>query len=203
MLLGRLTSMLDAQQKAYFLTCTAQSWLAVRLELIGTLVITFACLSAIVEHVVAGPNVAFAGLAGLSISYALSVTQSLNWSVRMASDMEAGMVSVERVQEYTKLENEAARKTELDDKLAGSWPSFGEIEFRGSKLRYRPDLPLVLKGLSLRIPGGSKVVRLSSVQLLEEAFDGLTVLLSFPCGQPTISKGSRRQDGCRKEYFDD
>ena len=34
------------------------------------------------------------GLAGLSISFALAVTQSLNWTVRMASDMEGQMVSV-------------------------------------------------------------------------------------------------------------
>jgi hypothetical protein len=34
------------------------------------------------------------GLAGLAISFALSVTQSLNWTVRMASDMESQMVSV-------------------------------------------------------------------------------------------------------------
>lgn len=39
----RLAEMLNAQQHAYFLTCTAQSWLAVRLELIGTLIITFSC----------------------------------------------------------------------------------------------------------------------------------------------------------------
>ena len=34
------------------------------------------------------------GLAGLSISFALAVTQALNWTVRMASDMEGQMVSV-------------------------------------------------------------------------------------------------------------
>jgi hypothetical protein len=39
----------------------------------------------------------FAGLAGLAISMALNTTQSLNWSVRMASDLESQMVSVERV----------------------------------------------------------------------------------------------------------
>ena len=42
-LLKRLTKMLNTQQHAYFLTCAAQSWLAVRLELIGTLIITFSC----------------------------------------------------------------------------------------------------------------------------------------------------------------
>ncbi|KAL7559536.1 hypothetical protein ACA910_011927 [Epithemia clementina (nom. ined.)] len=156
-LLRRLTKLLDMQQHAYYLTCTAQSWLAVRLETIGTLIITFACLSAIFEHWRSGSDVAFAGLAGLAISYSLQVTQSLNWSARMASDMDANMVAVERIDEYTRLENEAARRTPLDAELKGHWPSQGTIVFKGAQLRYRPGLPLVLKGLDITIPGGSKV----------------------------------------------
>lgn len=156
-LTNRLVSMLDIQQHAYYLTCTAQSWLAIRLELIGTLIITFAALSAVTEKAFRGSDDTFAGLAGLAISYALSATQSLNWSVRMASDMEANMVSVERILEYTKIENEGDRQTELDRTLPKSWPTRGEIEFKDAKLRYRPGLPLVLKGLNLRIPAGSKV----------------------------------------------
>lgn len=153
----RLTTMLDIQQSAYYLTCAAQSWLAIRLELIGTLIITFACLSAVMQHAHAQTNEGFAGLAGLAISYALSVTQSLNWSVRMASDMEANMVAVERVKEYTSIDTEGARQTLADKKLVELWPTKGDIVFQGAKLRYRPNLPLVLKGLDLHIPAGSKV----------------------------------------------
>jgi len=155
-LFHRLTSMLDVQQHAYFLTCTAQSWLAVRLELVGTLIITFASLSAVLEHASAGANETFAGLAGLAISYALSVTQSLNWSVRMASDMEANMVAVERVEEYTNLESEGSRDTPVDSNIL-DWPTQGDIVFICAKLRYRAGLPLVLKGLDIHIPAGCKV----------------------------------------------
>ena len=153
----RLLSMLDRQQHAYFLTCAAQSWLAVRLELIGTLIITFACLSAVLQHAAAGASEKFAGLAGLSISYALSVTQSLNWTVRMASDLEANFVAVERVKEYTQIEKEAARHLSLDQTLPNDWPPKGEILFEDAQLKYRPELPFVLKGMNLRIPAGSKV----------------------------------------------
>jgi ATP-binding cassette subfamily C (CFTR/MRP) protein 1 len=38
-----------------------------------------------------------AGLAGMSISYALSLTGTLNWLVRQSTDAETQMVSVERV----------------------------------------------------------------------------------------------------------
>jgi ATP-binding cassette, subfamily C (CFTR/MRP), member 1 len=149
--------MLDVQQHAYYLTCAAQSWLAVRLELIGTLIITFASLVAVLDHATSGADETFAGLAGLSISYALSVTQSLNWSVRMASDMEANMVAVERLEEYTRIESEGERITATDKLLSNTWPSKGEIRFQNAKLRYRPGLPLALKGLDLLIPAGSKV----------------------------------------------
>jgi ABC-type multidrug transport system fused ATPase/permease subunit len=153
----RLRNMLDRQQHAYFLVCAAQSWLAVRLELVGTLIITFACLSAVAEQAYSGADPVFAGLAGLAISYSMSVTQSLNWSVRMASDMEANMVAVERVQEYTELDSEGDRETSIDDSLPEGWPCFGEVQIVGAKLRYRDALPLVLKGLDINIPAGSKV----------------------------------------------
>ena len=48
----------------------------------------------------------FAANAGLSIALALSITQELNWSVRMASQRETHMVAVERVQEYSAIEPE-------------------------------------------------------------------------------------------------
>lgn len=153
----RLTSMLNVQQHAYFLTCAAQSWLAVRLELIGTLIITFATLSAVLGHEATNGNETVIGLAGLAISYSLYVTQSLNWSVRMASDLEASMVAVERVIEYSQVESEGERQTPVDDKLPAHWPTEGAIDIIGAKLRYRPGLPLVLKGLDLSIPAGSKV----------------------------------------------
>lgn len=156
-LVSRITSMLDGQQNAYFLTCTAQCWLAVRLEFVGTLIISSACLCAIIEHRMIGGNETFAGLAGLSISFALSVTQALNWSVRMSSDLEANMVSVERIRQYCKITSEAPHHLSSDNSLTYTWPSDGKIIFSAAKLRYRPGLPLVLKGLDIEIPPMSKI----------------------------------------------
>lgn len=156
-LLRRIEQRLNAQQHAYYLTCAAQSWLAVRLELIGTLVITFSALSAVIEHSFYGGSEAFAGLAGLGISYALSVTQSLNWSVRMASDLEANMVAVERIDDYCNVKPEAERVLPMDTRLEKDWPPRGGIEFSEVMLRYRPELPLTLRGINLSIPPKSRV----------------------------------------------
>lgn len=156
-LISKITNMLDEQQNAYFLTFTSQCWLAVRLEMVGTLIICSSCLCAVLEHGRLGGNESFAGLAGLAISFALSVTQSLNWSVRMASELEANMVSVERVRQYCQLKNEAPHHNFSDKTLRYTWPSDGMILFSDAKLRYRDELPLVLKGLDIQIPGKSKV----------------------------------------------
>ena len=152
---ARIADLLDENQTAFFLTFVAQCWLAVRLELAGTAIITFACLCVVLQHSAQAGNETFAGAAGLSISFALSVTQSLNWSVRMASDLEAQMISVERVQQYCRVEPEAPRDMEGDNNLPPGFPK-GAITFKNAEMRYRPGLPLVLKGLTLDIPAGSR-----------------------------------------------
>ena len=40
---------------------------------------------------------------------------------------------------------------------ADDWPSVGEIVFDNVQLRYRPELPCALKGLSLTVKGGEKI----------------------------------------------
>ena len=43
------------------------------------------------------------------------------------------------------------------DPSPDDWPTAGAIEFEDVQLRYRPELPLVLKGISLKIRPGEKV----------------------------------------------
>ena len=44
-----------------------------------------------------------------------------------------------------------------ETKPAPEWPAKGAIEFKDVEMRYRPGLPLVLKGLSMSIKGGEKI----------------------------------------------
>ncbi len=41
-----------------------------------------------------------AGLAGLLISYALSVPETLSWLVKMTASLETSAVAIERISEY-------------------------------------------------------------------------------------------------------
>ena len=82
----------------------------------GTAIVTAAGLLAILSR-----NYLSAGVAGLSISYALSVTQSLNWVVRMTSDRETNIVSVERIREYLHKTPEPPRSRAGDPEAAAEW----------------------------------------------------------------------------------
>ncbi|RLO05681.1 hypothetical protein DYB28_010329, partial [Aphanomyces astaci] len=151
--------MLDRNQRAYFLNFSANCWLALRLEFAGTMVATAAALFAVLGHE-ANAGVAFAGLAGVSLSYAFNVTQSLNWSVRMLSTIQTQMVSVERIHAYTTMEVEAELKAEPIKQLElenAKWPSQGKLTFKDVDLRYRAGLPRVLRKLTFTINANEKI----------------------------------------------
>ncbi|CAJ0833868.1 2766_t:CDS:10 [Entrophospora sp. SA101] len=152
---------LDENQKAYFPSISCNRWLAVRLEFLGSLIIFSASILAVVTLLTTG-NID-AGLVGLSVTYALSVTQALNWAVRQFCEIETNIVSVERVKEYIELPSEAPLVIH-DNRPAPTWPHSGLIEYNDYSTRYREGLELVLK------------VRKSSLTLslfrLIEAVDG-------------------------------
>ncbi|KAI5478725.1 putative ABC metal ion transporter [Pseudohyphozyma bogoriensis] len=97
-----------------------------------------------------------AGIVGLMLSYALTTTQTLNWIVRSATEVETNIVSVERVQEYIDLEPEAP--TEIPEtEPAASWPETGDLTYKHVAARYREDLDLVLRDVNFNLKGGEKV----------------------------------------------
>ncbi|XP_048464738.1 canalicular multispecific organic anion transporter 1 isoform X1 [Rhincodon typus] len=141
---------MNENQKCVFPWIVANRWLAIRLEFLGNLVVFFAALFAVLAR-----DRLDSGLVGLSISYALNVTQALNWLVRQTSELETNIVAVERVLEYTKLDNEAPWTT--DHQPEKGWPDKGEIKFLDYKVRYRPELDLVLHGITCEIQPNEKV----------------------------------------------
>jgi len=96
------------------------------------------------------------GMVGLSVTYALSVTQTLNWLVRMTSEVETNVVAAERLKEYSETKQEAKWDLESDEKHS-DWPSKAVIELKNVSARYREGLPLVLKDLSFKIETQQKV----------------------------------------------
>lgn len=136
---------LDRNQMCYLPSISVNRWLAVRLELVGATIILVTAILAVIGLITTGVD---AGLVGLVLSYALSTTSSLNWLVRSASEVEQNIVSVERILHYVELPSEAPNDVP-ETEPAEAWPSQGEVEFRHYSCRYRPELSLVLKDVSM------------------------------------------------------
>ncbi|OEJ88398.1 Bile pigment transporter 1 [Hanseniaspora osmophila] len=129
-------------------------WLSVRLQIIGGLIILFtsvaACASINTSHPIS------AGLIGLLMAYAMQVSTSLLWIVRMAVQIETNIVSVERILEYCDLKSE--KPLIIDEhRVPENWPSEGKIEFKDYTTSYRADLDPSLKKVSVEIKPREKV----------------------------------------------
>jgi ABC-type multidrug transport system fused ATPase/permease subunit len=95
----------DANHRAFFYLWTANRWLCFRTDLISAFVVLFAGMGVMTGKL--GP-----GWAGLVLTYALDFTQALLWTVRMHAEMEMALNSVERVAEYSAIEQEPAAHIE-------------------------------------------------------------------------------------------
>ncbi|KAI9470014.1 MAG: multi drug resistance-associated protein MRP [Benjaminiella poitrasii] len=145
---------LDMNQRAYFPSISCNRWLAVRLEFLGSIVIFGSSLFAVFGVLYGPKSYIDPGLVGLSVSYALSVTQALNWVIRSYCDIETNIVSVERVKEYIDLPRE---KYEAPRSVDPMWPAKGKIEFNDYSTRYREGLDYCLRDLSFTIAPKEKI----------------------------------------------
>ena len=68
---------IDANVRCAYHNYASNRWLGTRVENFGNIVILFASLFAILKRDSISP-----GLAGLSITYSLSIVDSLNWMIR-------------------------------------------------------------------------------------------------------------------------
>ncbi|CAH3177882.1 unnamed protein product [Porites lobata] len=141
----------DKAHSAHYAYICANRWLALRLEFIGAAILFFASLFAVIARETIAP-----GLVGLSVAYALQITGSLNWLVRSTCEMETNIVSVERIKEYTAIDREADWVIPTM-RPADEWPHQGRIVMENVDVRYRENLPLVLKGINCAIATREKI----------------------------------------------
>jgi ABC-type multidrug transport system fused ATPase/permease subunit len=131
-------------------------WLSIRLETLGGLMIWFTATFAVMQNGRADNQQEFASTMGLLLSYALNITSLLTGVLRLASMAENSLNAVERVGTYIDLPPEAPPIID-ENRPPPGWPSSGSIKFEDVVLRYRPELPPVLHGLSFTISPSDKV----------------------------------------------
>ena len=106
-------------------------------------------------------NVQFEGVsggsAGLVFSSPLMLIGITQWCVRQSAELESQMTAVERIIEYSKLEQEADLESSNDNKPDEEWPNKGEIQMINMSVFYDNALKPVLKNICCFIRGGEKI----------------------------------------------
>jgi ATP-binding cassette subfamily C (CFTR/MRP) protein 1 len=139
--------------RTYFFNISSNRWLSIRLMSMGGLISGSVAATVVLTRFSVNPAVA-----GLSVMYSLTITGALSWMVRQSSDKNSNIVAVERLLQYIETPQEAPNELADDSVLKKQgWPTQGSIEFKNVKMRYRPQLPLVLRGASFKIEPRWKV----------------------------------------------
>lgn len=98
------------------------------------------------------PSGASAGNVGLALSQVVMFTHMLEAAVRIWSELENNMTSVERAVEYSELRQE----TDKGEFVKG-WPSKGAVQFENVSLCYEGCKVPVLKGISFDVRPREKI----------------------------------------------
>ncbi|KAF2112460.1 ABC multidrug transporter-like protein [Lophiotrema nucula] len=141
---------IDDMDSAYYLTFANQRWLSVRLDVVGILLVFTTGILVVTSRFSVNPSIA-----GLVLSYILTIVQMIQFTVRQLAEVENNMNATERIHFYgTELEEEAPLHY---GEVRKTWPEHGEIVFNQVEMRYRDGLPLVLKGLDMHVAAGERI----------------------------------------------
>ncbi|RLN59762.1 hypothetical protein BBJ29_006823 [Phytophthora kernoviae] len=145
--------LLNYNAKFFLLFQTSSRWFAMRTDWLVSVIIAAVAILAIATESGLG-----AAVAGLGLTYAAQLTSSFQRMTTLTTQVENIMTCFERIAHYDSLDEEGYKCVPTSKHtLAPDWPRTGAVEFTNVAMRYRDDLPLVLKGVSFSVASGEKV----------------------------------------------
>ncbi|KAJ3029936.1 UNVERIFIED_CONTAM: hypothetical protein HDU68_010622 [Siphonaria sp. JEL0065] len=141
----------DTNHRAFFYMWSANRWFGTRVSTIASCVILCSAIGTVAMRDIIG-----AGLAGLSLTWVLSFSDYLVWIVRIQAQLEMNMNCVERISEYTEIEQEAAAIVD-HNRPPANWPQQGSLTVSNLEMRYAPDQEPVLQNVTFSVKGGEKI----------------------------------------------
>ncbi|KAI4349330.1 hypothetical protein L6164_009931 [Bauhinia variegata] len=144
--------LLDCFARPFFCSLAAIEWLCLRMELLSTFVFAF-CMILLVSfpHGSIDPS-----MAGLAVTYGLNLNARLSRWILSFCKLENKIISIERIYQYSQIPSEAPAIIE-ESRPPSTWPENGTIGIIDLKVRYKENLPLVLRGVSCTFPGGKNI----------------------------------------------
>ncbi|BAT98421.1 hypothetical protein VIGAN_09207600 [Vigna angularis var. angularis] len=209
-------NLVDTDATMFFHSNAAIEWLILRIQALQNLtVFTAALLLVLLPKGYVAP-----GLVGLSLSYGFSLTGTVVYLTRMFCNLSNYVISVERIKQFIRIPAEASAIVE-DNRPPPCWPSKGRIDLQSLEIRYRPNSPLVLKGISCTFQEGSRVgvvgrtgsgkttlisalfriveptggdILIDGINICSIGLKDLRIKLSIIPQEPTLFKGSIRKN---------
>ena len=168
--LGRARQDLSLFLRTNYNMMVLSAWFSLRMQFVGCAITALVGVVAVYYH-----NSTHAASLGLALAYVSPLTSYISGLLSAITDTEKQLISVERVDEYLKIQSESSalgepvdqRERQLADDdarlplkmlAAGSvWPLYGTVQINDVSMRYDPDGPLVLRNVSLHIGAGEKI----------------------------------------------
>ncbi|KAG0166993.1 hypothetical protein DFQ28_007487 [Apophysomyces sp. BC1034] len=142
---------IDSNSRPFIWMWATNRWLHCRVDILGAFVGFCTGVVLIMSRSWVAP-----GLAGLSLSYALTFTHHVLWVVRMYAFNEMNMNSIERVHEYLDVEQEPPGH--IPETLPPpSWPETGAVKVEHLVIKYAPENPPVLRDISFETRSREKI----------------------------------------------
>uniref|UniRef100_A0A1D1YI66 ABC transporter C family member 8 n=1 Tax=Anthurium amnicola TaxID=1678845 RepID=A0A1D1YI66_9ARAE len=144
--------LINTDAMLFFHTIAAMEWVLIRVEsLQNVTIIASALFLLLIPQKTVTP-----GFVGLTLSYALNLSSCQVFLTRWYATLDNYIISVERIKQFMHIPSEPPAIIN-DTRPAPLWPHEGRIDLQDLKIRYRPNAPLVLKGLTCTFIAGHKI----------------------------------------------
>lgn len=130
---------IDYHHRSRWMEIILFRWTSIRMETLGSLIVFSSSIFIILFKHQIDP-----AIAALSITYSLTISETFTSLINVSYSAESGLISFQRIYEYTKLPIESYHIGTTPPK---KWPTSGKIEFQNVTMKY--GLHIALNNLNM------------------------------------------------------
>ncbi|UPK94177.1 hypothetical protein LCI18_005112 [Fusarium solani-melongenae] len=138
------------------------------------------------DHALAAGIMLYQGISpaalGMVMNYTMQITNLLTLMMQASATLEADMVSMQRLNQYSALPPEESESASTITPPS-SWPATPVIKFRNYSARHRPGAPLCLRNLDVTIAAGERVAVVGRTGAGKSSLS-LALLRALQCVEP-------------------